>query len=139
MAPFGSCKIPVILLTYIFSKIMFGLFQLTKFDLLDLRHAKDPPDYIIKLMEAVYMLLGYEPTWQNAKENVIKPPFINKLVTYDMDKVDVSKNKFGNEKHWSVMYLIPSYQKKVIDSLLLALKAKGRKCRKLNLFQFLIW
>ncbi|XP_071165421.1 dynein axonemal heavy chain 2-like [Mytilus edulis] len=64
-----------------------ALDSLNKNDITEIRSYGRPPAQVEKVMEAVMILRGNEPTWSEAKKQLGDNNFINKLVAYDKDNI----------------------------------------------------
>ncbi|XP_055836500.1 dynein axonemal heavy chain 2 isoform X2 [Episyrphus balteatus] len=64
-----------------------ALDALNKKDLSEVKSYGKPPPKIEKVMEAVMILLGKEPTWEMAKKMLGEQSFLNDLRTFDRDHV----------------------------------------------------
>ena len=73
-----------------------ALDALNKKDVAEVKSYGRPPMKIEKVMEAVLILLGKEPTWENAKKVLGEATFLNDLKNFDRDNVsDKTLKKIG--------------------------------------------
>lgn len=64
-----------------------ALDALNKKDIAEVKSYGRPPMKIEKVMEAVLILLGKEPTWENAKKVLSESTFLNDLKNFDRDHI----------------------------------------------------
>lgn len=64
-----------------------ALDALNKKDISEVKSYGRPPMKIEKVMEAVLILLGKEPTWENAKKVLSESTFLNDLKNFDRDHI----------------------------------------------------
>lgn len=64
-----------------------ALESLNKKDMTEIKSYAKPPPLVERVMEAVMILRGHEPTWAEAKRQLGESNFIQKLVNYDKDNM----------------------------------------------------
>eukprot|EP00795_Rhopilema_esculentum_P016694 gene16694-8141_t len=64
-----------------------ALESLNKKDITEIKAYGRPPPLVEKVMEAVMVLKGNEPTWAEAKRVLGEPNFIKQLINYDKEKM----------------------------------------------------
>jgi len=66
---------------------MNALNSLSKNDIVEIKNFKTPPVLVVRVMEAVCILLGAKPDWDSAKKVLSDTQFMNRLVHYDKDNI----------------------------------------------------
>ena len=61
--------------------------SLSKADLVELKSFKAPPEVVKLVMEAVCVLMGRAPTWENSHKLLKHAPFLHSLKAFDKDAV----------------------------------------------------
>ncbi|XP_065644391.1 dynein axonemal heavy chain 2 isoform X2 [Hydra vulgaris] len=64
-----------------------ALESLNKKDMTEIKSYAKPPPLVEKVLEAVMILKGYEPTWAESKRQLGDSNFINKLINFDKDNM----------------------------------------------------
>ena len=64
-----------------------ALKSLNKNDITEIKGFKSPPPLVMKVMEAVCILLGAKPDWDSAKKVLGDTQFLQKLMDYDKDNI----------------------------------------------------
>ncbi|XP_066933177.1 dynein axonemal heavy chain 2-like [Clytia hemisphaerica] len=64
-----------------------ALESLNKKDMTEIKSYSIPPPLVQKVMEAVMLLKGHEPTWAEAKRQLGDTNFIEKLINFDRDNI----------------------------------------------------
>lgn len=70
-----------------FEAAVEALKSLNKQDITEVKSFTKPPDLVMKVMEAVCLLKGVKPTWEDAKKLLSQPNFLRSLETYDKDSI----------------------------------------------------
>uniref|UniRef100_A0A8C6KV71 Si:dkey-11m19.5 n=1 Tax=Nothobranchius furzeri TaxID=105023 RepID=A0A8C6KV71_NOTFU len=52
-------------------------------DFEEVRHYRDPPDGVVKIMDAVCLLFNRPPGWESAKQLIMQPDFFQEMEFYD--------------------------------------------------------
>ena len=60
---------------------------MSKADLVELKSFKAPPELVKLVMEAVCVLMGRAPTWENSQKLLKHAPFLHSLKAFDKDAV----------------------------------------------------
>jgi dynein heavy chain len=64
-----------------------ALRSLNKQDITEVKSFPKPPDLVMTVMEAVCLLKGVNPTWEDAKKLLNDPRFLESLVNYKKDEI----------------------------------------------------
>ena len=85
---------------------MKALENLNKKDMTEIKSYGRPPPLVEKVMEAVMILKGHEPTWAEAKRQLGDNQFIQKLINFDKDNMtDRVLKKIGTRFcHFPITY-----------------------------------
>ncbi|XP_022235820.1 dynein heavy chain 2, axonemal-like [Limulus polyphemus] len=97
---------------------MKALESLNKKDIGEIKSYGRPPTLVEKVMEAVMILRGSEPTWVEAKRQLGDPNFINHLMTFDKDNInDRVLNRIGK-------YVVqPDFHPEIVGKVSLAARS----------------
>ncbi|XP_076323890.1 dynein axonemal heavy chain 2-like [Tachypleus tridentatus] len=97
---------------------MKALESLNKKDIGEVKSYGRPPALVEKVMEAVMILRGSEPTWVEAKRQLGDPNFINHLMTFDKDNInDWVLNRIGK-------YVVqPDFHPEIVGKVSLAARS----------------
>lgn len=64
-----------------------ALEALNKKDLTEIKSYGNPPELVGRVLQAVMILRGAEPTWSEAKRQLSDPNFIKQLINFDKDNM----------------------------------------------------
>eukprot|EP00606_Chrysophyceae_sp_TOSAG23-5_P001616 GSChrysophyteH2.ASY1.ANO1.110.1 assembled CDS len=90
-----------------------ALNSLTKADITEVKSFPNPPNAVRIVMEAICILLGEEPKWENSKKLLNKSDFIEMLQTYDKDNIPAARLKKLRRDYVNV----PEFQPETVEKV----------------------